>query len=144
MTFQERLVSVLQKMAPIACTPAKTCGCRWPFKSVEAEYKATKIKAAINLYANRDSTIELVRQFEEKAVRTGRRSLIKDAQNYASELDLELVLRHLVERRRSDRKEEDWSVDKEGAGERAPRENRRTEMARETDSMSRILIGSCL
>ena len=24
--------SVLQKMAPIACTPAKTCGCRWPFK----------------------------------------------------------------------------------------------------------------
>ena len=63
-------------------------------KSVEEEYKATKIKAAINLYANRDSTIELVRQFEEKAVRTGRRSLIKDAQNCASELDLELVLRH--------------------------------------------------
>ena len=25
-------------------------------KSVEAEYKATKIKAVINLYANRDST----------------------------------------------------------------------------------------
>ena len=63
-------------------------------KLVEEEYKATKIKAAINLYANRDSTIELVRQFEEKAVRTGRQSLIKDAQNYASELDLELVLRH--------------------------------------------------
>ena len=63
-------------------------------KSVEAEYKATKIKAVINLYANRDSTIELVRQFEEKAVRTGRRSLIKDAQNYASELDFELVLRY--------------------------------------------------
>ena len=63
-------------------------------KSVEAEYKATKIKAVINLYANRDSTIELVRQFEEKAVQTGRRSLIKDAQNYASELDLELVLRY--------------------------------------------------
>ena len=37
-------------------------------KSVKAEYKATKIKAVINLYANRDSTIELVRQFEEKAV----------------------------------------------------------------------------
>ena len=55
-------------------------------KSEETEYKATKI--------NRDSIIELVRQFEEKAVRTGRRSLIKDAQNYASELDLELVLRH--------------------------------------------------
>ena len=63
-------------------------------KSVEAEYKATKIKAVINLYANRDSTIELVRQFEEKAVQTGRRSLIKDAQNCASELDLELVLRY--------------------------------------------------
>ena len=39
-------------------------------KPVEAEYKATKIKAVINLYANRDSTIELVRQFQEKAVRT--------------------------------------------------------------------------
>ena len=38
--------------------------------------------------------LELVRQFEEKAVRTGRRSLIKDAQNYASELDLELVLKY--------------------------------------------------
>ena len=34
-------------------------------KSVEAEYKATKIKAVINLYATRDSTIELVWQFEE-------------------------------------------------------------------------------
>ena len=33
LTFQEILVSVLQKMAPIACTPAKTCGCRWPFKT---------------------------------------------------------------------------------------------------------------
>lgn len=28
-------------------------------KSLEAEYKAAKIMAAINLYANRDSTIEL-------------------------------------------------------------------------------------
>ena len=61
---------------------------------MEAKYKAAKIKAVINLYANRDSTIELVRQFEEKAARTGGRSLIKDAQNYASELDLELVLRY--------------------------------------------------
>ena len=25
-------ISVIQKMALIACTPAKTCGCRWPFK----------------------------------------------------------------------------------------------------------------
>ena len=63
-------------------------------KALEAEYEATKIKTVINLYANRDSTIQLVRQFEKKAVRTGRRSLIKDAQNYASELDLELVLRY--------------------------------------------------
>ena len=61
---------------------------------MEAEYKANKIRAVINQYANRYSTIKLVRQFEEKSVRTGRRSLIKDAQKYASELDLELVLRH--------------------------------------------------
>ena len=32
-------------------------GLKW----VEAEYKATKIKAVTNLYANMDSTIELVR-----------------------------------------------------------------------------------
>ena len=36
----------------------------------------------------------LVRQFEEKAERTGRRSLVKDAQKYAEELGMQLELRY--------------------------------------------------
>ena len=36
----------------------------------------------------------LVRRFEEKAERTGRRSLVKDAQKYAEELGLKLELRY--------------------------------------------------
>ena len=44
-------------------------------KSLEAEYKITKIKAAVHLYANPDPTNGLVREFEEKAARTGRRSV---------------------------------------------------------------------
>ena len=45
-------------------------------KSIEAEYKLTKVKAAVRLYNNSDPTMQLVRQFEEKARRTGRHSLI--------------------------------------------------------------------
>ena len=63
-------------------------------KSIESEYKITKIKAATRLYANTDPTMELVRQFEEKAERTGRRSLVKDAQKYAEELGMKLDLRY--------------------------------------------------
>ena len=51
-------------------------------KSIESEYKITKIKLATRLYANADPTMGLVRRFEEKAERTGRRSLVKDAQKY--------------------------------------------------------------
>ena len=38
--------------------------------------------------------MELVRRFEEKAERTGRRSLVKDAQKYAEELGMKLELRY--------------------------------------------------
>ena len=55
----------------------------WGLKSIEREYKTIKIKAAMILYSNNDPTIHLVRQFEEKAACTGRRSLIKDAESYA-------------------------------------------------------------
>ena len=61
-------------------------------KSVEAEYKATKIKAAVRLYQNKDPTIGLVRQFEEKAEKKGRRSLVRDAQTYAEKLGMKLEL----------------------------------------------------
>ena len=52
-------------------------------KSFEGKYKITKIKAVAHLYANPDPTMGLLREFEEKAARTGRRSLVKDAQRYA-------------------------------------------------------------
>ena len=50
-------------------------------------------KAAVRLYNNSDSTTELVRQFEEKARRTGRQSLIGDAQRFADELGMRLEIR---------------------------------------------------
>ena len=61
-------------------------------KSIKREYKTIKIKAAMNLYSNNDSIVHQVRQFEEKAARTGRRSLIKDAESYAQQLGLRLEL----------------------------------------------------
>ena len=62
-------------------------------KSIEAEYKLTMVKAAVRLYNNSDPTTQLVRQFEEKARRTGRHSLIGDAQRFAEELGMKLELR---------------------------------------------------
>ena len=61
-------------------------------KSVENEYKNTKIKAAVKLYCNADPTMAAVRSFEELAVQNGRHSIIKDAKKYAEELDLQLRL----------------------------------------------------
>ena len=55
-------------------------------KSVENEYKNTKIKAAVKLYCDADPTIAAVRSFEELSVQNGRHSLIKDAKKYAEEL----------------------------------------------------------
>ena len=47
-------------------------------RSVEAEYKSTKIKAAVKLFENSDTTMSAVRKFEEKAVQTGCHQVIKD------------------------------------------------------------------
>ena len=59
-------------------------------KSIDSEYKITKIKAATRLYANADPTMRLVRRFEEKAERTGRRSSHK----HAEELEMKLEPRY--------------------------------------------------
>ena len=48
-------------------------------RSVEEEYKMTKIKSAIKLYSNEDSTMSLVRAFEENAAHQGHQSLVKEA-----------------------------------------------------------------
>ena len=61
-------------------------------KSVENEYKNTKIKVAVKLYCNADPTMITVRSFEELAVQNGRHSIIKNAKKYALELDLQLWL----------------------------------------------------
>jgi len=63
-------------------------------KAIEREYKTIKIKAAMNLYSNNDPTMHLVRQFEETATRRGRRSLIRDAESYAQQLRLRLMLQY--------------------------------------------------
>ena len=59
-------------------------------KSVENEYKNTKIKAAVKLYCNADPTMAAVRSFEELAVQNGRHFIIKDAKKYAEELNRQL------------------------------------------------------
>ena len=61
-------------------------------KSVENEYKNAKIKAAVKLNCNADPTMVAVRSFEELAIQNGRHSIIKDAEKYAEELDLQLWL----------------------------------------------------
>ena len=61
-------------------------------RSVENEYKNTKIEAAVKLYCNADPMMAAVRSFEELAVQNRRHSIIKDAKKYAEELDLQLWL----------------------------------------------------
>ena len=63
-------------------------------RSVEMEYKATKIKSAVRLYCNEDPVIQMVREFEERAEEMGRRSMVKDAFRFAEELSIELNLGH--------------------------------------------------
>ena len=58
-------------------------------KSLEAEYKQTKIKSAVKLYGNEDPTIGLGRAFEEQAAVKGHR---KEAGKFAEELGVSLNL----------------------------------------------------
>ena len=61
-------------------------------KALEEEYKLTKIKAAVKLYSNPDSVMQVDKRYEEKAEGRGLRALIEDAKKYAQELGLELNL----------------------------------------------------
>ena len=56
-------------------------------KSLEEEYKLTKIKVAVKLYSN-----SWCRWYEENTDGSGPQALIKDAKKYAQELGLELHL----------------------------------------------------
>ena len=71
-------------------------------RSVEMEYKATKIKGAVRLHGNEDPALGMVQEFEEQAARTGRRSIFKEAAKCAEEFGLELKLE--LTRKRSRRR----------------------------------------
>ena len=58
-------------------------------RSIETEYKETKMKAAVNLYQNRDSAMKLVRDFEECAESVGHQAVTMEAVAYAKEYGLQ-------------------------------------------------------
>ena len=61
-------------------------------RSVEREYKITKIKSLLKLSQNSDQTVEAVREFEKHAMASGHQSLVKELANYAEELNITLQL----------------------------------------------------
>ena len=61
-------------------------------RSVEEEYKMTRFMSAIKLNSNDDSTISLVRMFEENGAHQGLQSLVKEARTIAEELGITLNL----------------------------------------------------
>ena len=63
-------------------------------RSVEREYKLTKIKAAIKLCQNMDPSMRAVQQFEEMAVEKGHTSLMKEVHKFAEELGTSLSLEY--------------------------------------------------
>ena len=63
-------------------------------RSIDEEYKDTKIRAAVKLYRNGDPAMEMVREFEERAERLGHSSLVKKAARYAEEMGLQLQLEY--------------------------------------------------
>ena len=63
-------------------------------RSIETEYKETKVKAAVNLYQNRDPTLKMVQDFKERAESVGHQALTKEAASYAKEYGLQLQFEH--------------------------------------------------
>ena len=61
-------------------------------RSVEEEYKMTKITTAIKLYSNEDSTMSLVQAFDENVAHQGHQMLVKEATTFAEELGITLNL----------------------------------------------------
>ena len=48
-------------------------------RAIKTEYEETKVKAAVNLYQNRDLAMKMVRDFEERAESVGHQALITEA-----------------------------------------------------------------
>ena len=57
-------------------------------RSIEKEYKVTKIKAAVKLYRNGDPATAMVSESEDRAEKSGHSSLVKEAARYAEEMGL--------------------------------------------------------
>ena len=82
-------------------------------RSVEMEYKATKVKGAVTLYCNEDPTMKMVQEFEERAEEMGRRAMVKEAFRFAEEFGLELDLEHPPSVKTEVRKCQDEKVEEE-------------------------------
>ncbi|PFX15560.1 hypothetical protein AWC38_SpisGene20212 [Stylophora pistillata] len=63
-------------------------------RSIKTEYKETRVKAAVNLYQNRDPAMKMVRDFEERAESVGHQALTKEAAAHAKEYGLQLQLEY--------------------------------------------------
>jgi len=63
-------------------------------RSIEEEYKVTKIRAAVKLYGNGVPAMAMIRKFEERAEELVHSSLVKEAARYAEEKDLQLQLEY--------------------------------------------------
>lgn len=72
--------------------------------AVEMGCKATKINGEVRLLGNEDPALEMVREFEEQAARTGRLSIFKEATECAEEFGLEIDLEHVQKIRTKVRK----------------------------------------
>ena len=66
--------------------------------------KATKINGEVRLLGNEDPAMEMVREFEEQAARTGRLSIFKEAVEWTEEFGLEIDLEHVQKIRTKVRK----------------------------------------
>ena len=63
-------------------------------RSIKTEYEETKVKAAVNLYQNRDSAMKMAWDFEERAGSVGHQALTTEAAVYAKEYGLQLQLEY--------------------------------------------------
>lgn len=72
--------------------------------AVEMGCKATKINDEVRLLGNEDPAMEMVREFEEQAARTGPLSIFKEAVECAEESGLEIYLEHVQKIRTKVRK----------------------------------------
>ena len=61
-------------------------------KSVETVYKVTKINTVLKIHGSTDSTVKLVKNWDENSASKGRHSVLAEAVKYAKELGLDLDL----------------------------------------------------